>query len=92
MEQATRVQTVLNSSSTLASEVKQRQDFLGDSNIFGVCGGLTVLVPGDYCSVPSENQLADMSRVPLSRAYFQRVSVFVHKRVYSPYAYRFIIY
>lgn len=51
-----------------------------------------MLVPGDYCSIHSENQLAAMSWVPLDRAYFQRVSVFVHERVYSPYAYRFIIY
>lgn len=39
MEQATREQTVSNRSSNLASEVKQRHDFSGDSNIFGVCGG-----------------------------------------------------
>lgn len=32
-----------------------RHDFSGDSNVFEVCGGLTVLVPGDYCSIPSEN-------------------------------------
>lgn len=61
MEQTTREQTVPNSGSNLASEVKQRHDFSGDSNILGVCGGLTVLMPGDYCSKPSENQLVDMT-------------------------------
>lgn len=51
-----------------------------------------MLVPGDYCSIPSENQLDGMTWVPLSRAHFQRVGVFVHKHVYSLYVYRFIIY
>lgn len=92
MEQATREQTVPNSSSNLASKVEQRHDFSGDSNTFGVCGGLTVLVPGDHYSIPSKNQLVGMTWVPLSRAHFQRVSVFVHKCVNCPYVYRFVTY
>lgn len=71
----------------------RRHDSSGESSISGVCGGLTVLVPGDYCSTPSENPLVGMTWVPLSRAHFQRVGVLVHKKcVYGPYLYRLILY
>lgn len=84
MKQATREQTVPNSSSNPASEDTIPQG----SQASPECGGLTVLV-----TTAGENRLVGMTWVPLSRAHFQRVGVLVHKKcVYGPYLYRLILY
>lgn len=72
MKQATREQTVPNSSSNPASEDTIPQG----SQASPECGGLTVLV-----TTAGENRLVGMTWVPLSRAHFQRVGVLVHKNV-----------
>lgn len=84
MKQATREQTVPNSSSNPASEDTIPQG----SQASPECGGLTVLV-----TTAGENRLVGMTWVPLSRAHFQRVGVLVDKKcVYGPYLYRLILY